>query len=512
MSGRPRTPAQLIAAGHALVADDPIATSRLQAIAARLAEPLRVAIAGRVKTGKSTLLNALLGEEIAPTDTGECTRIVTWYRYGQVPSVRLVPLDGPPIDRPVRLVDRRLDLDLAGRAPADIARIEVTWPAPLLADMTLIDTPGLASLSTEVSARSEQALIPDDDGIAEVDAILYLMRHLHAEDAEFLTEFIDRHDLSYTPATTIVLLGRADEVGGGRIDTMIAAERVASRYRDDPAVRRMCLDVIPVAGLLAQGAATLRQKEFDALAHLASLDREAREALLVSTDHFASASLGPSTPAPPELRASLVRRLGVFGIRLATALIRGGVDAATPLSEALLRHSNVHHVTTTTTAYLASRSEALRARNALLALHLLLDDYPTDAARDLQAAVTTALRGATEPEELLALVTLRGQPPHSLTRAQITEAERLLGGSGTHPWRRLGVARSSPADTLDRVAIEAIRDWRGVQADPAQTSAAATVAGTVIRTLEALLASMREGQESPVQVGADGTTSSPTAP
>ena len=48
----------------------------------RLQEPLRVAIAGRIKAGKSTLLNALVGEELAPTDASECTRIVTWYRNG----------------------------------------------------------------------------------------------------------------------------------------------------------------------------------------------------------------------------------------------------------------------------------------------------------------------------------------------------------------------------------------------------------------------------------------------
>ena len=49
-------------------------TRRLVAVRDRLDEPLRVAIAGRVKAGKSTLLNALVGERLAPTDAGECTR------------------------------------------------------------------------------------------------------------------------------------------------------------------------------------------------------------------------------------------------------------------------------------------------------------------------------------------------------------------------------------------------------------------------------------------------------
>jgi predicted GTPase len=49
-------------------------------VRAELREPLRVAVAGRVKSGKSTLVNALLHEQVAPTAYGECTKVVTWFR------------------------------------------------------------------------------------------------------------------------------------------------------------------------------------------------------------------------------------------------------------------------------------------------------------------------------------------------------------------------------------------------------------------------------------------------
>ena len=115
----------------------------LRSVRSRLDEPLRVAIAGRVKAGKSTLLNALVGERLAPTDAGECTRIVTWYRYGMgyeveahLPGGEVRPLD---FDRS----DGRLTVDLDGLAPADVERLEVRWPSGRLSNLTLIDTPGL---------------------------------------------------------------------------------------------------------------------------------------------------------------------------------------------------------------------------------------------------------------------------------------------------------------------------------------------------------------------------------
>ena len=91
--------------------DDPEAVRAVRTQLDRLDEPLRVAIAGKVKAGKSTLLNALVGEQVAPTDAGECTKVVTWYRDGSVPRIVLHPRSGLPQPLPVRRQDGALVID-----------------------------------------------------------------------------------------------------------------------------------------------------------------------------------------------------------------------------------------------------------------------------------------------------------------------------------------------------------------------------------------------------------------
>jgi ABC-type antimicrobial peptide transport system ATPase subunit len=68
----------------------PQAAGQVKQISGRLGEPLRIAIAGRLKAGKSTLVNALIGRRVAPTAAGECTRVVTRFRYGAADRVDVV--------------------------------------------------------------------------------------------------------------------------------------------------------------------------------------------------------------------------------------------------------------------------------------------------------------------------------------------------------------------------------------------------------------------------------------
>ena len=300
------------AAAHAVSAP---AHAELQGARARLHGPLRVAIAGKVKAGKSTLLNALIGEELAPTDAGECTQIVTWYQQGPAREVMLFPRNGPA-QRLIFSQRGALDIDLAGHAAGDVDRLEVSWPTPRLRDLTIIDTPGIASITADVSDRTLRVLTPEDDRAPVVDAVLYLLRHTHASDIRFLESFHDDELAHGTPMNTVGVLSRADEIGSCRLDAMEVADRVAGRYQGEPRLRRLCPVVVPVAGLLAFAGVTLRQTEFRSLTALAGADPAETEELMLTGDRF---DHRPSSVPVTELeRQHLQERLGLFGVRPST--------------------------------------------------------------------------------------------------------------------------------------------------------------------------------------------------
>src|ERR1700752_4226003 len=96
----------------------------------RLTQPIRIALAGTLKAGKSTLVNALVGEDIAPTDATEATRIVTWFRHGPTPKVTANHRGGRRSNVPIARDphDRGLTFSFSGLDPVDVLDLDVEWP------------------------------------------------------------------------------------------------------------------------------------------------------------------------------------------------------------------------------------------------------------------------------------------------------------------------------------------------------------------------------------------------
>lgn len=463
----------------ALYEDDP-AAEIIRAYERRLQGPLRIAVAGMVKAGKSTLLNALLGESIAATDAGECTRVVTWYRRASTPSITLHPHEGPPRRLRFQREEGRVVIDLGSTTADEVAWIDVGWPSESLRSLILIDTPGIASLSPEVSARATSFLTQNSTASA-ADAVIYLMRHLHSSDRHFLESFRDAALGGSLTVNAVAVLSRADEIGAARIDSLLSAGQVAQRYASDGDLHSLVLDVIPVAGLVAEAARTLREDEFRALSEVASLERGAREKLLLSADRFARPS--DATALSEATRRELLSRFGLFGIRLSAALIRGGAKTSTALAEGLIGQSGLNALQATMTDHFRARADTLKVYGVLPGLEQVLRDRPRPGSAALLAEIERIFATTHSLRELAALSRTRagGYP---LPAQRLLEAERIVGGSGSSVATRLGLDDAADGETVRMRADELLTQWRNLAESPLTPRGAVGLCHIVIRSLE----------------------------
>ena len=466
--------------------DSPQAVGWLRMHLARFEEPLRVAIAGKVKAGKSTLLNALVGEAVAPTDAGECTRIVTWYQDGHAPRVMMHPRGGQPSQLSIHRRDGALSFDLAGTSPDQVDRLVVDWPSQSLRGTTLIDTPGIDSLSRDVSAVSHQFLAPEDAPTA-ADAVVYLMRHLHSGDVRFLESFYDQGVARATAVNTIAVLSRADEIGVGRLDALMSAKKIAARYRTDDKLRDLAQTVVAVAGLLAQTGRTMKQSEFAALIQLSKLERADMDKLLLSADRFCAPD--GSDVLTGDERRKLLDRFGLFGVRLGVTLIRQGVDDPAKLSAELVRRSGLDDLREVLNIQFTERRDLLKARSALLALDLVLHREPRTQAQHLAVELERIMSGAHEFNELRLLTALRSGAVKMPEEAR-NEAERLLGGEGGVAYARLGLDANADLTEFRNATLEALSKWRRRAENPLSTRAQTDAARVVMRSCEGILATL----------------------
>jgi hypothetical protein len=458
----------------------------IEAERARLDEPLRVAIAGKVKAGKSTLLNALVGEELAPTDAGECTKIVTWYRDGITYRVTLFPLEGTPRQVPFSRDAGAIDVDLQGTPPDAVERLEVEWPSSSLRSITLIDTPGIASLSIDVSERTQAFLAPGEDQATPADAVLYLMRHLHTTDIGFLEAFHDQEFAQATPVNAIAVLSRADEVGVGRLDSMSSASRIANRYKHDPKVRRLCQTVVPVAGLLAQSGSTLREAEFKALHQIGTAPNDEAERLFLSADRFVQAPTQISLTSME--REHLLDRFGLFGVRLAAALIRqGAVTTSSQLANELVLRSGLVELRQVLLSQFAARRDVLKSRSALLALEAIVRDSRVPGADQVASELERVTAGAHEFAEVRLQNALRAGAVRGVKAAETEEMERLLGAEGTAPATRLGLEPGAPDGEIRTALQNAIGRWQRRAENPLSSRELSDASRVLIRTCEGML-------------------------
>jgi hypothetical protein len=250
----------------------------------------------------------------------------------------------------------------------------------------------------------------------------------------------------------------------------------------------ICQAVIPVSGLLAMTARTLRQGEFVALKQLAGSDPAELNKALLSVDRF----VRPDSPLPVDapIRAQLLERFGMFGIRISIAVLAAGVADATSLANELLERSGLVALRDVIDQQFAQRSDMLKAHTALVSLRRFVEAHPVLATPYVIADIDPLLADTHAFEELR-LLSLLSSRTTTLKEEEISALRRIVGGSGTNPASRLSldpVASRSDPQMIPRAAFAAAQSWRRRAEHPLNDPFTTRACRAAVRSAEAILA------------------------
>jgi hypothetical protein len=269
---------------------------------------------------------------------------------------------------------------------------------------------------------------------------------------------------------------------------MLSAKDVATRFTAEMDKTGICQAVVPVSGLLALTARTLRQSEFVALEKLAGVDAAEFTKAMLSVDRFVreDSTEGPALPVDAATRAALLNRFGMFGIRISIAVLRAGISDSVALADELLERSGLIALRDVIDQQFAQRSDLLKAHTALLSLRRFVEANPIYATPYILADIDPLLADTHAFEELRLLSQLRSRAT-TLNDDEITSLRRIIGGSGTDAASRLGLQPDAPYDG-PRAAFAAAQRWRRRADHPLNDPFTTRACRAAVRSAEAMVA------------------------
>ncbi len=159
----------------------PRESERIRELENRLFEGrFHLAVLGQFKRGKSSLLNALMGEPLLPVSVVPLTAVPTFVRWGETPSIRIEREGGNAEEFAGGTVEDRRDFltryvteENNPKNRLGVCGVEVFLPSPLLEKgVVLIDTPGIGS----VYRHNTEATL---NFLPQCDAALFWFRQTH---------------------------------------------------------------------------------------------------------------------------------------------------------------------------------------------------------------------------------------------------------------------------------------------------------------------------------------------
>ena len=284
-----------------------------------------VAIIGQMRSGKSTLLNALIQQELSPTGVNETTATINWFRYSKEEFLKIFRVhwsDGTTQDIATSEIQKWIgNSEHAKKTKA----IDLFSASPFLTSVNLVDTPGTRSVLTSHESVTQSFLYDaerlEKDTLVEggrADAVIYVLNPVAKDnDTELLELFGDKTRLpGSSPYNSIAVIQKWELNGlnGDDIHSINPIEWVEKKCkRIEAQLEGKVAQVIYASGWLANIAIHYPVKMFTDLIQIyKNLDLDM---LFLNDEFFQEEFLNPNVPLMKQ-REYLYKTLGFERLKM----------------------------------------------------------------------------------------------------------------------------------------------------------------------------------------------------
>lgn len=443
----------------------------------RLNKPLRVAVVGVIKAGKSTLLNALMGEKLVITGNVETTYTPTWFKYGRIPGITVKLEDGRTVEGSLEDISYWTVRNSGNPELDKVLYVQIKSNNPILKDIELIDTPGLASSHIKDSDNTLKFVglnknVMDDITMNEAslaDAIVYAFsRGMGTSDEDILRAFQGPLFTNATPINAIGVLTKVDDYwSSGYEKPLEGGRKIVNNYKSNERVRSVLYTIIPVIGRLGENKNYIDDRDKEILTGLSRLDPLRFRKLLLSEERFCE-KVYEDIPILTADREHIWKKLGQYGVFLAVSSLQNGRKAE-ELGKILYEGSGIEDLMKLIKQHFGNRAYLIKLKYVISRIrtrcYVLLNDEGRKnpgLCNSLEYILSGCEKLEAEEHAFSELKVLQNYYNGRLRIYNSEEIEdflRITGEGGSHCEARLGMPEGTPIRSLAEVAYKKAQEW-----------------------------------------------------